>query len=163
MYQHILVAVGPDFSEAALSTAIAKAREDHARLTMLHVTESTPWWAGWQGDSICDMPSLLNQLALVIRRNSEKMLERADVDADWQMRTLPEDGISVGRVIAEEADRLNADLIVIGVKKHGLFGFQMNHVRNVVCRHTDREVLIAAESVVPKAPVIDLRGEALHA
>ncbi|SAL30473.1 Universal stress protein family protein [Caballeronia arvi] len=163
MYQHILAAVGPGFSEAALSTAIARARESHARLTVLHVIETAPWWAGWQADSLCDTPSLVNQLALVVRRHSEKILRREGVDADWQMRRLPEDGRSIGRVIADTANRLDADLIVLGGGKRGLFGLGTSHVRNVVCRHTDREVLIATASDAPKARVSALHGALLQA
>ncbi|WP_321797756.1 universal stress protein [Caballeronia sp. J97] len=163
MYQHILVAVGPSFSEAALSAAIARARESHARLTVLHVIESSPWWAGWQMECLCDMPALVDQLALVIRRSSEKMLRHAGIDADWQTRTLPHDGRTIGRVIADEAERLDADLVVLGAKKRGFFGFGWNHVRNVVCRHTNREVLIATACVAHKARVIGLNGEVLQA
>ena len=162
MYQHILVAVGPSFSEAALSTAIERARENNARLTLLHVAESVPWWAGWQGDSLCDMPAILTQLARVVRRNSEKMLRRAGMHADWQTRTLPEDGQSIGRVIADEADRLDVDLIVLGAKKRGLFGLGVNHVSNVVCRHTEREVLLATANGAPRARVIDVRAALLQ-
>jgi nucleotide-binding universal stress UspA family protein len=163
MYQHVLVAVGPSFSEAALSAAIARARDSHARLTVLHVIDSAPWWAGWQWDSMSDRPSLIEQLALVIRRNSAKVLRRAGIDADWQTRTLPHDGRSIGRVIAAEADRLNADLIVLGAKKRGFFNFGANRVRNVVCRHTDREVLIATACDADKARVIELHGALLQA
>ncbi|SAK82220.1 UspA domain-containing protein [Caballeronia glebae] len=163
MYQHILVAVGPSFSEAALSTAIARARECNARLTVLHVIESSPWWAGWQMECLCDLPALVNQLALVIRRNSEKLLQRAGIDANWQTRSLPQDGRSIGRVIADEAHRVDADLVVLGARKRGFFGFGMNHVRNVVCRHTNREVLIATACVAQTAHVIDFRGTALQA
>jgi nucleotide-binding universal stress UspA family protein len=162
MYHHILVAVGPSFSEAALSTAIERARESNARLTLLHVTEAVPWWAGWQGDSLGDMPAILNQLALVVRRNSQKMLRQAGMDADWQMRTLPEDGRCIGRVIADEANRLDADLIVLGGKTRGLCGFGVNHVRNAVCRHTKREVLIAPACVAPAARVIHMRAALLQ-
>lgn len=45
MQQHILVAVGPDLSHAALALGIARARESNARLTALHVVDRMPWWA----------------------------------------------------------------------------------------------------------------------
>ncbi|WP_250503296.1 MULTISPECIES: universal stress protein [unclassified Caballeronia] len=162
MYRHILVAVGASFSEAALSTAIARARENNARLTVLHVIESSPWWAGWQMECLSDLPALVNQLALLIRGSSEKMLRRAGIDADWQTRTLPRDGRSVGRIIADEANRLDADLVVLGARKRGVFSFGMDRVRNVVCRHTNREVLIATACVADSADVIEIRGAALQ-
>ncbi|SAK46760.1 UspA domain-containing protein [Caballeronia hypogeia] len=154
MYQHILVAVGPGFSEAALSTAIARARDSRARLTILHVIDSAPWWAGWQADMLCDTPALVNQLALAIRRNSEKMLRRAGIEAQWRTRTLPRDGRSIGRLIAAEAELLDADLVVLGAKRHRFFGIGWSHVRNTVCRRSRCEVLIASASVAEEAPVI---------
>ncbi|SPB13613.1 hypothetical protein NOV72_00877 [Caballeronia novacaledonica] len=59
------------------------------------------------------MGGLGNQPALVIRRTSEKMLARAGIEADWQTRTLPEDGAC-----------LDADLIVLGVREPGRFNWQ---------------------------------------
>jgi universal stress protein A len=162
MYQHILVAVGPGFSEAALSSAIERARDNHARLTILHVIESSPWWAGWTADSLCDRPSLVDQLARVIRSHCEKKLAHADIEAEWMTRRVPEDGRSIGCVIASEADCLDVDLVVLGANKRSFFGFGLKHVRNAVCRHTDREVLIAPERVAAKARVIELRGAALQ-
>lgn len=72
MYPHILVAVGPGFSEAALSKAIELARGNAARITLLHVIESAPWWAGWSVETFCNMPALVDQLALAIRATAKR-------------------------------------------------------------------------------------------
>ncbi|BAN27697.1 universal stress protein [Caballeronia insecticola] len=162
MYQHILVAVGPSFSEAALSTAIERARDCNARLTLLHVIVSSPWWSGWQADSLCDTPAIVNRFALTIRRNCEKMLQCAGMRAEWRTRTLPGSGRSIGRVIAKEAERLDADLVVLGASKSVFFNVGLTHVRNVVCRNTDREVLIASERGVVNAHVIEMRDAPSH-
>ncbi|SAL12362.1 UspA domain-containing protein [Caballeronia peredens] len=162
MYQHILVAVGPSFSEAALSTAIERARDSNARLTVLHVIDSSPWWAGWQADSLCDTPEIVNQFALTIRRNCEKILQSADMTAQWRTRTLPGSGRSIGRVIAGEADRLDCDLVVLGAGKSVFFDIGLNHVRNVVCRHTDREVLIASERSAMSAHASGSQNAPMH-
>ncbi|WP_244831292.1 universal stress protein [Caballeronia sp. TF1N1] len=167
MYQHILVAVGPGFSEAALSVAIARSRESNARLTMLHVIDSAPWWTASQADVICcDTVDLVNQLALVVYRSSTKMLEEAGVEAHWETRRTPADGHNVGRIIAEAADELEADLIVLGGGKRSLFGIGVRRVSHVVCRHTDREVLIASERANERActePLPRTVWEASHA
>ncbi|MDR5823762.1 universal stress protein [Caballeronia sp. LZ043] len=143
MYPHILVAVGPGFSEAALSKAIELARGNAARITLLHVIESAPWWAGWSVETFCNMPELVDQLALAIRGHCEKMLANAGMKADWETRRLPEDGHSIGGVIALEANRLDVDLIVLGAGRSSLGGIGMHHVRNIVRRRTGRNVLIA--------------------
>jgi hypothetical protein len=38
----------------------------------------------------------------------------------------------------------------------------MDRVRNVVCRHTNREVLIATACVADSADVMEIRGAALQ-
>jgi nucleotide-binding universal stress UspA family protein len=154
MNRHILVAVGPSFSEDALSTAIAKAKETGARLTVLHVIDISPWWSGTYAEGLCDTQAMVHQLALVIRRRSEMMLRHAGIEFDWQMRSSPRDGRTTGRVIAQTASALGADLIVLGTRKRGWLGIGLHPVRNGVCRYTTCEVLIATESARPSARVI---------
>jgi nucleotide-binding universal stress UspA family protein len=166
MYKNIVVAVGPSFSEAALSTAIAYARESNARLTMLHVIDQTPWWSGAFAETLCDTPALMNQLALNVRQSSEKMLRDAGIEAVWQARHSPRDGASVARVIADSANALDADLIVLGARRRGLLAMGIHHVRNVVCRRARCEVLVATERAPQMAEVIvipDAKWQACHA
>lgn len=164
MYQHILVAVGPSFSEAALSVAILRARECNARLTVLHVIDCAPWWSGSQADALCcDTLTLVNQLALVIRRHCQKMFDEAGVTAQWQTRALPVDGRSIGRVIAQAASSLDADLVILGAGKGGFLGLGAEHIRNVVSRHTDREVLIAHAHFIEETRVFTPAGVTLDA
>lgn len=154
MNRHILVAVGPSFSEEALSAAIAKAQETGARLTVLHVIDVSPWWSGTYAEGLCDTQALVHQLALVIRRQSEKLLRGAGIEFDWQMRSSPRDGRTIGRVIAQTANALGADLIVLGTRRRGLLAIGMHPVRNGVCRYSACEVLIASPRVRPLARVI---------
>jgi nucleotide-binding universal stress UspA family protein len=156
MYSHILVAVGPSFSEAALSVAIAKARQTKARLTVLHVIDESPWWAGSFADGLCNSYAMVNQLALAVRDHTGKMVAEAGMDADWQTRSLPADGRSVARVIAEAAYRLNADLVVLGAHRRGLRALGVHRVRDAVCRRASCEVLIAVERAPSEARVIDM-------
>lgn len=148
MYKHILVAVGPRFSEGALSVGAARARECNARLTVLHVIDTAPAWAGSNPDFLCgDALNIAEEVANVIRRRSEKLMESAGVNGAWQTRNLPVDGMSVGRVIANAANSLDADLVVLGARKHACFGIGAHRVRNAVCRNTQREVLVASQGM----------------
>jgi nucleotide-binding universal stress UspA family protein len=154
MNGHILVAVGPNFSEAALSTAVEKARETGARLTVLHVIDESPWWAGPYAEGLCDTQAIVHQFALAIRRHSETVLNQAAIEFDWQARSMPRDGHSIGRVIARTANTLGVDLVILGARRRTLLAMGMHPVRNVVCRHSNCEVVIAAESAPASARVI---------
>ncbi|KND61986.1 Universal stress protein family [Candidatus Burkholderia verschuerenii] len=153
MIRHILVAVGPSFSEAALSVAINRARRAKARLTVLHVIDETPWWSGPFAESACDTRAITHQLALAIRGHSEKMLRDAGIEADWRTRTR--DGRSVARVIADIAALLGADLVVLGTRRRGLLALGIHHVRAIVSRHARCDVLIATDRAPQNARVIE--------
>jgi nucleotide-binding universal stress UspA family protein len=151
MVTHILVAVGPSFSEDALSSAIIRARVCNARLTILHVIDETPRRSGAFAEGLQKAPAFANQLAQVIRGNCEKLLGQAEIKADWQTRFLPRDGRNVARVIADVAHRLNADVVVLGMRRHAWLAIGTHHVRYVLGRRTHCEVLIAGQTVRPRA------------
>ena len=159
MCKHILVAVGPSCSDTALATGIARARECNARLTAIHVIDSAPWWAGGNVDCYGgDALPLAEQLARVIQRRSETLIEDSGIEGAWQTVTLRRDGMSIGRVIAQAANRFDADLIVLGPRKHTFFGLGANHVRNAVSRHTACEVLIASQGPTGEAAGLAVRS-----
>jgi nucleotide-binding universal stress UspA family protein len=156
MTKHILVAVGPSFSEAALATAMHQTRECNGRLTILHIIDETPWWAGAFAESLCDAPALVNQLARVIRASCEKQLAHAQIRAEWQTRSLPRDGRSVPRVIADVALSLNVDLVVLGMHRHAWLATGTLRTRHALTARTNCEILIARECVKPQARIVEM-------
>jgi nucleotide-binding universal stress UspA family protein len=147
MVKHVLVAVGVDLSEGALAAGIARAREYGARLTVLHVVDSTPWWALAAAEHGCgDVLVAVDQHARAVEQHCNDAIERAALDTPAQTVTLPLQHMSIGRAIANAANELDADLIVIGAGQESSWCFWKRRISDTVARCTSRAVLIATTS-----------------
>ena len=146
MQKHILVAVGADFSHAALALAlgIARARECHARLTALHVVDRMPWWA--VSSVQYDYGSALTYVDMLAREVEKRTLQAiraSSIDGAYVMMDLP-GGMTLARTIAQAAREFDADLIVIGRTSALGWRFWEERVADAVSRHSNRRVLIAS-------------------
>ncbi|SAL01114.1 universal stress protein [Caballeronia ptereochthonis] len=146
MYKHILVAVGPGFSESALNIAISRARECNARLTALHVVDQTPWWAVVTADCNCAQTlAVIDDHARAVTRYSARLIERAGIDGTVRSIELPLNA-SVGETIAKVSMELGADLIVLGGEADAGWRHGGQRLRDVVCARTKCDVLIASHA-----------------
>lgn len=147
MIKHVLVAVGADLSEGALSAGITRARDNGARLTLLHVVDSSPWWALTAGEHACgDLLVAVEQHARAVEQHCKDAIERAALDTPAQTLALPLRDMSIGRAIANVANEIDADLIVIGAGEESNWCFWKQRTSDVVARCTGRAVLIATVS-----------------
>ncbi|QOJ19687.1 MAG: universal stress protein [Gammaproteobacteria bacterium] len=145
MYQQILVPIdGSAISERALDEAIKFARQQNARVEVVHVLEDI-----WYFDS----ENYLNYAELVhaMRGSGEKMLAQAQTKLQQagvavEAKLLETHGERVANIITAEAKNNKADLIMIGT--HGRSGFSHMLLGSV------------AEGVVRTAhiPVLLIRG-----
>jgi nucleotide-binding universal stress UspA family protein len=133
-----LVAV--DFSkgsEAALDYASAMAREDNARIILLHVV---PIGMAYPSEATAfDFYGLLERDA---RENFTKLLRRKKLAAE-RSRVVLERGVNPAEIIARQAKKLKVDMIVMG--SHGRTGLQrfiLGSVAERTIRYSDRPVLI---------------------
>jgi len=121
MYQRIIVPIdGSQTSNHALATALALARESGGRLRLIHVVEEMAYLTGYDqfGGYAGDLLKVMretggNILAEGLAKAREGGVEADEVLYDSLGERLPE-------VVAEEARRWNADLIVVGT--HGRRG-----------------------------------------
>ncbi|MDA8095666.1 MAG: universal stress protein [Betaproteobacteria bacterium] len=148
MFKHILVPVdGSPTADKALALACGLAKEQRAALRIVHVLDESMIALGAQG-WIPDYDSLRSAL----REAGDRLLERAKRDAE-KLDVVPETALlelAMGRlatVIAEDATRSGADLIVMGT--HGRRGVDRLFLGSV------------ADGVVRTAsiPVLLVRGE----
>jgi len=147
MVKHVLVAVGPDLSAGALSAGIARARENGAQLTLLHVVDSMPWWALAAGEHGCgDLLVAIDQHAHAVEQHCKDVIERAALDTPAQTLNLPLQHVSIGRAIASAADELDVDMVVIGAGQESSWCFWRQRTSDAVARCTGRLVLIATAS-----------------
>jgi nucleotide-binding universal stress UspA family protein len=145
MYRRILVPVdGSTTSNCALQEAIKLAQQHHAQLELVHVFEDILYWVD---------ESYINyaELQETVRESSEKILIEAQALVQQGglatgIKLLEAKGQRTANVIVAEAERWQADLIVIGT--HGRTGFSRLLLGSV------------AEGVVRTAaiPVLLIRG-----
>ncbi|SAL75314.1 Universal stress protein family protein [Caballeronia peredens] len=144
MQKHILVAVGPSGSHAALALGIARARECNARLTALHVVDRMPFWAISSVQHDCGAAlAFVEENARDVEKRTLQALRASSVNGVCVVMDLP-DSTTVARTIAQAAREFDADLIVIGRTKGTHWRFWEERVSDAVSRHSNRRVLIAS-------------------
>ncbi|SAK68673.1 Universal stress protein family protein [Caballeronia fortuita] len=144
MQQHILVAVGPDGSHAALALGIARARECNARLTALHVVDRAPFWA--VSSAQYDFGAALahvDELAREVEKRTLQAIRASSINGVCVTMDLP-CGTTLARVIAQAAREFDANLIVIGRARSTHWRFWEERVADAVSHYSNRRVLIAS-------------------
>jgi nucleotide-binding universal stress UspA family protein len=143
MYEHILVPVdGSPTGRIALEHAIALAKEQKAQLRLLYVVEQMPPWAAAEGQM--DITDALTESGKAILAEALALARKEGIDSNGAI--VDQSAKRVARVIADEAEKWPADLIVMGT--HGRRGIDLLILGSV------------AEGVVrtAKAPVLLIRG-----
>lgn len=145
MYKRIVVAVdGSETSGKALDEATKLAREMSAIILLLHVCEEMP--VMWEPDG----------MNMILMQDSLKAIADAGKELLEQHRKqLTEQGITVetklvetyggriGSVISEEAQKWNADLLVVGTHgRKGIAHFLIGSVAEDVTRTASMPVLL---------------------
>ncbi|SAK89843.1 universal stress protein [Caballeronia ptereochthonis] len=144
MQKHILVAVGPGFSHAALALGIARARECNTRLTALHVVDRMPFWAVSSVQYDCGAAlAYVEEHAREVEKRTLQAIHASSVNGACVTMDLP-NGTTLARVIAQAAREFDADLIVIGRAKGTSWRFWEERVSDAVSRYSNRRVLIAS-------------------
>lgn len=145
MYKRIAVAVdGSKTSDKALREAAGLAGEMGATVLLIHVCEEMP--AMWEPGGISMAPS--QEIMQAIAAAGEALLEkqRARVAAQGvpvETRLAETFGGRMGGILAEEAQKWNADLLVAGTHgRKGLDHVLMGSVAEGVARSATMPVLL---------------------
>ncbi|MFZ1547348.1 MAG: universal stress protein [Candidatus Nitrotoga sp.] len=145
MYKRIVVAVdGSETSDKALDEATRLARELSAIILLLHICEEMPIM--WEPDGM-NMMLMQNSLEAVVDAGKELL--------EMHRKKLAEQGMTVetklvetydgriGSVISDEAQKWNADLLVVGTHgRKGIAHFLMGSVAENVTRTASMPVLL---------------------
>jgi nucleotide-binding universal stress UspA family protein len=138
MYQKILIAVdGSATSDSALEEAIKLAQRLDSRIAIMHVLEDVLYW---KEENYIDYA----ELQASIKASGEKMLAKAEMLAQQagvaaETKLIEAVGGRVASIVVAEAERWQAELIVIGT--HGRSGISRLLLGSV------------AENVVRSAPM----------
>jgi nucleotide-binding universal stress UspA family protein len=147
MYSRILVATdGSETSDLAIEQAARLAKDQHARLRIVHVIEQSRLAFAAAGPVAIDLEAILQAL----RKTGQEALDRGcavarRLDADAETAIVGEDAVDyrVAVVLADEARRWNADLIVLGTHgRRGIDHLLMGSVAEAVVRIAPAQVLL---------------------
>ena len=147
MYSRILVATdGSETSDLAIEQAARLAKDQHARLRIVHVTEQSRLAFAAAGPVAIDLEAILQAL----RQAGQEALDRGRNAArrlyvDTETAIVGEDAVDdrVAVVLADEARRWNADLIVLGTHgRRGINHLLMGSVAEAVVRIAPAPVLL---------------------
>ncbi len=121
MYQRIIVPVdGSQTSNQALATALGLARESGGRVRLVHVVEEMAYLTGYDqfGGYAGDLLKVMRETGAGILASGVATAREAGVEAEEVLYDSL--GARLPEVVADEARRWNADLIVVGT--HGRRG-----------------------------------------
>jgi nucleotide-binding universal stress UspA family protein len=146
MYKRILVAVdGSQTSDRALDEAIKLAKEGHSQLLLLHVSEDVSQvWIGseWMAATPPMLsPEIFEEIGRGILDHAAKKVQEAGLE--FETRRVNDDGQRIGKVVAQQAQDWQAELIVIGTHgRRGLDHFLLGSVAEGVMRAAPMPVLL---------------------
>lgn len=145
MYRRILVPVdGSTTSNCALQEAIKLAQQHHAQLELVHVFEDILYWVDENYINYAELQETVRESSEKILIDAQALVQQGGLATG--IKLLEAKGQRIANVIVAEAERWQADLIVIGT--HGRTGFSRLLLGSV------------AEGVVRMAaiPVLLIRG-----
>jgi len=144
MYNKILVAVdGSETADRAIAEAAKLAKEQHAKMRLLHVAEELPPY-------MAEMPFPLNDYKKLMRRGGDALLAKCaasikgtGITFDTKYAAIDSFETRTCDVINEEAKSWPADLIVIGTHgRRGVNRLLLGSVAETVIRTASKPVLI---------------------
>lgn len=142
MYQRILVAVdGSAASDRGVREAIQLAMRGPARLRLVHVVDVTPHGVPELGVSVQVYEQACRENGREVLARAAALVETAGIAGETALLEAGERQLS--RVIAEEATRWGADLVVAGAARHrGLVRRLMGSVAEGVLERASVPVLL---------------------
>jgi nucleotide-binding universal stress UspA family protein len=146
MYKRILVAIDDgETSKQALAAAAALAREQSATLHVVHVSDEMPLYV-----SMDTLPYPPAELMESLRKEGERILadavasvRDAKIDADSKLLVIDHANRRISDTIEHEAQRWDADLIVIGTHgRRGVGRLLLGSVAENLIRISTKPVLL---------------------
>ncbi|MCO6428096.1 universal stress protein [Nitrosomonas communis] len=142
MYQKILVPVdGSTTSECALQEAIRLAQQQRAQLELVHVFEDVLYWVDESYINYAELQETIRASGEKILTQAQALVRQAGLTAETKL--LEAKSQRIANIIVAEAERWQAELIVIGT--HGRTGFSrlvLGSVAEGVVRTASMPVLL---------------------
>jgi nucleotide-binding universal stress UspA family protein len=146
MFKRILVPIdGSKPSGAGLRAAIALAREQKARIRLVHLAQIVLAPPPMAGFAVSELYALLKQTGAKLLRRAAQECARRKVPCETRLYVAPADRAS--DVIVREARKFHADLIVMGTHgRRGVRRFAMGSDAEQVLRTSSAPVMVVRSS-----------------
>jgi nucleotide-binding universal stress UspA family protein len=144
VYQRIMVAVdGSKISDLALQAATTLARNQDAKLCIVHVIDTAP--LAWDLDpmQIQNVQKTLRQVGQSTIDRARSVVQSGGLEAEARLVEIDSPGMHISGKIAEEAKNWSADLLVIGTHgRRGLTHLLLGSVAEATARIAPVPVLL---------------------
>jgi universal stress protein A len=154
MVKHILVAVSNDANCAALRSAIKQARENDARISVIHVVDWMPRYLVAESQDIGAILNCLEAQGRQIVAEVAQKLDESGCCGEAHMVMLSSGDFTVGKAIANFARKIDADMIVIGKAKSSWWRWFSEDVSTEVRKHIATALFIASSIKRPAQPMV---------
>lgn len=144
MYQHILVAVdGSSTSDLALAEAVRLAREQGAKLRLVHVVDALTLNYDAEWVNYAEIREAFIRAGNDTLQRARATAQQAGVEAETKLAEIEAPGRRIADMIAQEAQSWPADLIVIGTHgRRGISHVLLGSVAESVLRIAGKPVLL---------------------
>lgn len=144
MYQHILVAVdGSSTSDLALAEAVRLAREQGAKLRLVHVVDALTLNYDAEWVNYAEIREAFIRAGNDTLKRAQATVQQAGVEAEAKLAEIEAPGRRIADMIAQEAQSWPADLIVIGTHgRRGISHVLLGSVAESVLRIAGKPVLL---------------------
>lgn len=144
MYQHILVAVdGSSTSDLALAEAVRLAREQGAKLRLVHVVDALTLNYDAEWVNYAEIREAFIRAGNDTLKRARATAQQAGVEAETKLAEIEAPGRRIADMIAHEAQSWPADLIVIGTHgRRGISHVLLGSVAESVLRIAGKPVLL---------------------
>jgi nucleotide-binding universal stress UspA family protein len=156
MFHTILCATdGSEHGDRALRHAIELARHDEAHLHVVHVIER------WMGGLLAGETVFIDERETKAKVRAQTAEIAGDLDVPLTVHMPTTTGSRVADRLAAVADRLDADVIVVGVRGHSaLGGLMLGSVTGRLLHIAHRPILAVPPDGAPPAGTVSAAGVA---
>ncbi len=144
VFKNIVVSVNPSkISEAVFKEAINLAKDQHAKLTIVHVADMSYVNMGGMWPDLSAYHDAVKKGSMELLTKMEGIAAQSNITAVSQLVEMQDPDSRIAELIVSTADKLKADLLVVGTHgRTGLPRFLLGSVAEEIIRTTTIPVLL---------------------
>lgn len=144
MFKRILAAIDDtEVSQIALQTAIDFAKNQKAKLRVIHVMHFSGLAVGGEGVNVEALQESTKVRGKSILNTAKKLAEKKKIKIEKKLIISEKSNQAISKNVVDEADRWKADLLIVGTHKHwGLKRWILGSVAAIIMKESQIPVLL---------------------